>query len=400
MLLSGSLGVSTSFGMMLVLPLYIQMLGGNEANYGVVLSSAALPTAFCIGLLLCYPGRLQAHVVTAIAILVYAGGAAAASLVTESWLPLVFIGILLGTAWAVVYTATPMVMSELVGDADRSTYFGYLTGTQQFGIGTGPVLAGVLIDPLGFGGVFLAAGALGLLAVPLTMIAGLLVPGIGKSNATAPVATAMRGHDRKALSFRGSVTEIMGSDAAFPLAMVLLFACLFTTLTQFQTTFAASRALDYSVFYLSYTAAVIFARFALARLTASWFDTRLIIAVSVSVMALAVATFLVVGSSTVLYVTASVGGGLGYGLALPNVQAQAVNVSTAELRPRILPLAGLLFQLAILVFPLVAGWIIVQFSYQALFAVLLLLVVAQAILGWWQFAAAKRRVPLSPRTDA
>jgi len=387
LLLLGTLGVSTAFGMMLLLPLYVQVLGGNEADFGVVLSSAALPAAICIGLLLCYPDRFRAYVVAAIAIAVYAVGSAAASLVTGSWLPLVFIGILLGTAWAVVYTASPMVMSELVNDADRSTYFGYLTGTQQLGIGTGPVLGRMLLEPLDFRGVFLAGGSLSFLAMVSTVVAGLLASVNRASDSIT--STAARGDDKEALSFREAIAGIMGSEAVIPLTLVILFACLFTTLTQFQTTFAASRTLDYSVFYLSYTAAVIFSRFALAHLTASRFDTRLIIAVSVSLMALAITTFLVVDSSTLLYATASVGVGLGYGLALPNVQAQAVNVSEAALRPRILPLAGLMFQAAILVFPLVAGWIIVRLGYQALFAVLLLMALAKVILGWRHFVAGR-----------
>src|ERR687894_581574 len=105
---------------------------------------------------------------------------------------------------------------------------------------------------------------------------------------------------------------------------------------------------------MAYTVSVIASRFGLAPL-ASRFDTRLVIAAAVSVMALAVAGFLTVGESVLLYAAVSVFVGLGYGLALPNVQAQAVNVSGEEIRPRVLPLAGLLFQAAILLFPLAAG---------------------------------------------
>ena len=171
--------------------------------------------------------------------------------------------------------------------------------------------------------------------------------------------------------------------------MVMLFACLFTSLTQFQTTFASARGLDYSVFYVAYTVAVIASRFGLAPL-ASRFDARLVIAAAVSVMALAVAGFLAVGESVLLYAAASAFVGLGYGLALPSVQAQAVNVSDEEVRPRVLPLAGLLFQAAILVFPLAAGWLIAAFGYPALFAVLVSFAATQAALAWWRYAAARK----------
>jgi MFS family permease len=82
--------------------------------------------------------------------------------------------------------------------------------------------------------------------------------------------------------------------------------------------------------------------------------------------------------------------GLGYGLALPSVQAQAVNVSDEEVRPRVLPLAGLLFQAAMLIFPLVAGWLIAAFGYPALFAVLVSFAAAQAAIAWWRYSAARK----------
>src|ERR687897_217818 len=116
LLLLGTFGVSAAYGMLLLLPLYVQQLGGTEANFGVVLSAATVTAVLCIGLLIRYPGTLRPHTV-------------------------VGIGILLGTAWAVVYTATPMVMSEMVTDEARPAYFGYLTGTQQVGTGAGPVVA-------------------------------------------------------------------------------------------------------------------------------------------------------------------------------------------------------------------------------------------------------------------
>jgi MFS family permease len=129
---------------------------------------------------------------------------------------------------------------------------------------------------------------------------------------------------------------------------------------------------------------------------ASRFDARLVIAAAVSVMVLGMATFLLVGSSVVLYGAASGLLGLGYGLALPSVQAQAFNVSEEPVRPRVLPIAGLLFQAAILGFPLVAGWVIAGLGYPALFAVLIFFALAQAIIGWWRYSAARRASSAPP----
>src|SRR5918998_842621 len=137
LLLLGTFGISLAYGMLLLLPLCVRELGGNEADFGVVLSSAALPAVLCIGLLIRYPEVLRPHSVVALAIAVYAAAAAGASLVSGIWAPPIGFGVLLGTAWAVVYTATPMVLSGMVTDEGRAAFFGYLTGTQQVGIGAG-----------------------------------------------------------------------------------------------------------------------------------------------------------------------------------------------------------------------------------------------------------------------
>jgi len=386
LLLMGTLGISTAFGMLLLLPLYVQELGGDEADLGVVLSAAAVPAVLCIGFLIRYPEALRPHVVVALAIATYGLGAAGASLVTGGWTPLVGIGVLLGTAWAVVYAASPMAMSGMVTDEGRAAYFGYLTGTQQVGIGAGPVIARFLVEtPLGFRGTFLAAGVVCLVAMVLTLVVGALAPG-ARTDAGKEGAEENRS---SAVSFGAAMRHILGSEAAYSLAMILLFACLFTSMTSFQPTFAGARGLDYSVFYVAYTVAVIFSRFVLAGLAAR-FDSRLVIAASVSVMALAVASFLAVGSNVYFYGISSAFLGLGYGLALPGVQAQAVNVSEEQVRPRVLPMAGMLFEGAILSFPLVAGWVITSFGYSALFAVLLAFALVQVTIAWWRFLVAGR----------
>jgi MFS family permease len=394
LLLSGNLGISTAFGMLLLLPLYVQKLGGDEASFGIVMAAATIPAGLSIGLLIRYPEAWRPNVVLTIAVLAYGLGAAGAALVTVTWVPLVGIGVLLGTAWAVVYAASPMVMSEMVSDRERATYFGYLTGTQQLGIGLGPVIGGLLVGGgLGFRGAFLVAGALCAVAAALVFVVGWIVP---DARMTAARTGAGTGDEPGTIApFGSALGRILRSESAFWLVMIALFACLFTTMTSFQTTFAGARGLDFSVYYLSYTAAVIISRFGIASF-ASRYDTRLVIAVATSITALSLASFLLVGSSTLLYGLASGFVGIGYGLALPAAQAQAVNASVESIRPRVLPLAGLLFETTILAFPLLAGWVISRFGYGAVFAVLVLVSLVQAVLGWERFLATRKLTRPAP----
>ena len=240
------------------------------------------------------------------------------------------------------------------------------------------MIARLLVETdLGFRGMFVAASGLCAVAVALTRAVGVLTPDARIKPAEADATTAV--------PFGPAIRRILRSEAIYLFVMILLFACLFTSMTSFQTTFAGAQSLDYSV---TCTAAVIFSRFVLAGV-ASRVDAWLVIAAAVNVMVLAVASFLFVGSSPLVYGAASGALGLGYGLALPTVQAHAVNVSEETVRSRILPISGLVFQAAILGFPLIAGWIIVGFGYQALFAILLSFILAQAAIGWWRFAASR-----------
>ena len=372
LLLGGSLLISLAFGMMLLLPLYVVEQGGTEGDFGLIAASATLTAVVAIGAIIADPDRIPPHRLVAIAIALYAGAAALAS--TGAYgLPLIGLGVILGTSWAVVYTASPMVMSAMVSDAERGSFFGYLTGTQQLGIGLGPVLARPLVQTsLGLQGVFLTAAVIGLggsVAVAL----------IGRTQPSAPRLPAPRTD-----SVGVSLARIARSPAAMPLAIVVLFACLFTSMTSFQTTFGHATGLDFGIYYTSYTAAVLVARFGVGPALRRY-DPIAVIAGSVGMVCLATLSFLVIGTNPILYAAASAALGLGYGVGLPAAQAQVVNASDERLRPRALPVAGLLFQAAVLSFPLVAGSIISALGYTALFIVLVALGLTQGSLAaaWW-----------------
>lgn len=381
--LLAAFGISMSYGITLLLPLFVRDHGGSEGSFGLVLSAAAIPAVVSLGLLAARPERFRPQWVLAASVGVFGAAAAGSALVTGGWEPLIIVGMLLGTSWAVVYTVMPMVINEMVNDAGRVTYFGYLTGTQQLGIGLGPVAGGWLADTsLGLRGTFVVAGVLCVAAMSATFIAAAATPDRRRRTTDGPSSVPSSGSPGIGVALR----SILVSPVAPWMLVIALFACVFTTMTQFQTTFASARHLEYSIFYVSYTVAVIAVRF----LVAPWaqrFDPTKVAAAAISVMVIAVAAFLVVGSHAIAYAVASAALGLGYGLALPTTQALAVSVAPEELRPRVLPVAGLVFQTAILGFPLAVGAIVVQFGYWLLFAVLIGFGVVQMIIAWRQAVA-------------
>jgi hypothetical protein len=82
LLLSGNLGISTAFGMLLLLPLYVQKLGGDEASFGIVMAAATIPAGLSIGLLIRYPEAWRPNVVLTIASFGYGAVFAVLVLVT------------------------------------------------------------------------------------------------------------------------------------------------------------------------------------------------------------------------------------------------------------------------------------------------------------------------------
>lgn len=376
--LLSALGISLAYGMLLLLPLYVIDLGGSEASFGIVLSAAVIPALIALLTLSRRPEALRPQWVLLLAIAAFGAGAVGASAVTGGWRPLILVGLLLGTAWATVYTVMPMVVNEMVTDTGRVTYFGYLTGTQQLGIGTGPVLAGWLKDTsFDFRGTFVLAGMICALAALCTVVGAKLTPDARGVMSASPVAGEQVGLLRAGRT-------ILRSPVAPWLLVIALFACLFTTMTQFQTTYANAQDLNYSIFYIAYTVAVIAVRFVVA----PWvrrFEQSAVIAVAITIMLISVACFLAVGSNALAYASASAAMGLGYGLALPATQAHAVSVAPEAIQPRVLPFAGLVFQAAILSFPLAVGWIVVQTGYWLLFGVLIAFAVVQALIAWREF---------------
>ncbi|PMZ39438.1 MFS transporter, partial [Pseudomonas sp. GW247-3R2A] len=59
-------------------------------------------------------------------------------------------------------------------------------------------------------------------------------------------------------------TQVLSSKAVFPIIMVGLGGCVFGGLSSFQTSYAASRSLDYSLFFFGFMGAAISSRMLIA----------------------------------------------------------------------------------------------------------------------------------------
>lgn len=373
LLLLSVLAASASHGMLLLLPLYITQIGGQESDFGVISAAGTVTAVIAISLLIRFPRAVPPHWTFAATSLVYAAAAFAMSFVDSLGTRLTLLGAVIGTAWAVAYTTGPMIISELVSDERRAMYIGYITGVIQIGFGLGPILGNAILHlGLSFESVFRGASALSVLAALVAIM-------LGKFAVELP-RIRWSGMASKTSLIR-DLCGIGRSPALIPLAMVLLCACVFTTMSRFQTTFADQHQLNFDVFFASYTVAVIFARFVLVRILPDPTSHRTMRATTVGFV-VSIITFLAVNNNEIIYASASVLFGVTYGLSLPLIQANAVNLAPPQLRPRMLPLSGLLFEMAILAFPFIAGRIIDAVGYYATFLVLVGCASTVAALGF------------------
>ncbi|MCL9760440.1 MFS transporter [Frankia sp. AiPa1] len=380
---------SSAYGVLLLLGPFVKTVGGTEQTYGALCAAAAIPTAIALALLLRFPRTVPPNLLLAGSCLVYTAAAVLTADVHSQGAVLVVSAIVLGTAWAVTYTAAPMIASDLSDDRNRATLIGYATGTIQAGFGIGPVLGNALRDAgMSYQQVFLVGAGLAfgaaLLVVPLTVqLRRLPSPGAygGRADEPAtPAAVPAPRPARPAAAEESSLRRMLRSPSVVPLTMVLLSACVFTTMNSFQTTFADSRHLDFDIFYVTYTIAVIAVRLGLARMLSDSASDRVVAVTTVGMTAASVA-FVFVGSSTVLYCLASLLLGCTYGLGLPAFQARAVNLAGPAERVRMLPMAGLLFEVAILAFPIAAGAVVDAHGYRGLFVLLICITGVVTALG-------------------
>jgi MFS family permease len=357
LLYSAALLASIAEGFFLLLPLYVKQVGGNELDVGWILWGGAAGSLLLVGSMTRLLDVMRPASVAALGCAAYAVGAAIFAYSDHiGWYSIVA-GFFQGAGVGLCVTSYPIVITGLIEDGKRSVHFSVLAAFGIAGMGVSPVLANVLTrHGIGFHQIFSASAIMCVVCVALFVLVNRMIDVAGQ-----PIRTDAP---------RGALRAVMTSEAAFPLVMVFLGASMFSSMMNFQTTFAGSRGLDFQVFYVCYITATI-----LSRLTLSHFvnraNPRIMITALLAVMCASLASFSFVGGSALLYGIASTALGSSYGLVYPLIQAHAVNLTAPELRDKVLAYFSFSYFVAVFGFPLVGGWVIVRYGYGA-FVVLLL----------------------------
>ena len=356
--------LSLSYGATFLLSLLIGSRGGNEHDAGSVISAAMLSTFAAV----IVSGHLSDVLGAARSIALFGVLLVAASLgfaLTPGFGNLLlFFGLLLGLGWGVFYTLGPIIVASLVTPAQRAKYFALLSGSMMTGIGSGPLL-GRAASALGY-----PVTAAFYLAALASLIGVLLFWRLDAHLKKTPATSVAR------ISWR-TTSQVLSSQAVFAIIMVGLGGCVFGGLSSFQTSYAASRSLDYSLFFFGFMGAAISSRMLIAGIVVKRDPLRASCLLSGLMMG-SIVLFGFVVDSGFSYVLAAMMLGVGYGLTYSVINGLAANEAPHGTTSQALLLFSLAYFIGVFGFPLLAGKIIVEHGMHAL----LLTVLAVAALNW------------------
>lgn len=359
---------SGAYGLTFILPQLFESFGANEKTVGTMLlltAVATLITVYYSGHLSDIFGRVRvlgaACLSIAVALFLYgsAGGVD---------LRLMIASILLGCGWGLTYSLAPVVMTRLVRSEERVRYFALLSVFIMAGFGLSPVLAS-LVQKVGFtvNDAFYMTAVLCIISAVIFFV---LVAPVQAHSLNAGTETTSRHTLRTAL-------QILHSRALLPIIMVCLGASVFAGMNNFQTVFAKDRGLNYADYFLAYTITVMGFRVLLAR-SKGGKSPYLSIAFLQYVMCGSILLFLFMGNSAVLYIAVAILFGIGYGVSYPILAAMASNDADKALIPQTLQLFAFAYFIGIFGFPLIAGWLIVEFGTGALLWLIIALAFIEA----------------------
>ena len=363
MLWAGCVLAATAYGLTLLLPGWVRAAGGSPAQAGLIYWCGALGA----GAALLFGGRLAERAgagwAAASGCGLYAAATATLAGVGGPGAGACAAGLLLGAGWALFFTSAPVAASQLPGAAPAGTRFLVIAGCNAAGMGTAPIVGQLLLGHgVSYRSLFTVAALASLAAAGLFSLFA----------ATARRRATPAPRDIAARAMFGPARLLLTSRARRFLVMVLLGACVFTTMTTYQATLAASMGVDPSVFYACYTAGVIIPRFTLTRML-----TRLHPATATTAlltgMCASLAGFCLAGHHPAVYAASSVLLGVSYGLAYPLIQAQAVDSAPGQLRHWTLWYFSLAYFAGLYGFPLIAEAVIAIGGCHALIGCLLVI---------------------------
>lgn len=366
--------VAFSVGTFLTLPLALKSRGLDEVFFGQIFAAGAVGALLCSGT---SSWLLRRFGLAAIAPwgsgLFCAGSVTLAICMAHPSLDLVwYIGSALqGMGWGLFLTQGPLCISTIASSQRKAYHFMIYGAFNTLGIGLAPLACRWALDVAVWRFVDLYWIAAAVSGVACLASASAAWRNRYYANATPPP------HQKGELS---AFLAVLRSPSAWFVAMVFLCACVYTSMMNFQTTFAAARHVDYAVFYGFYMLAVVAARFGMSGPL-----SRIAPSTTVPALALLMLASLVMlyasSTSVVAYAGGSLALGVAYGLLYPTIQAQIAEHAPPARQSQALISFSLSYLLARYLFPYFGAHIIQVAGYNALLGALAILAAINVGIG-------------------
>ncbi|XKM14435.1 MFS transporter [Orbaceae bacterium ac157xtp] len=328
----GSFLTSFSYGIMLTFPLFLSrtlalplVMSGKIISMGiigVILSIVLIP----ISLMYIRINRLAC-----IGALIYSSAIIFA--LSGNNLFLYISGFMLGVGWGIIYTLSPIMVSSTSLLKELSKNFMLISAFNMLGAGLSPMLVKLLTDQgvlIEYIFIFAAFSSI----VGSVIFFKIEINNEQKNN-NSPVLPIVK--------------DIFTTKLVIPLVMVLLGACIFSSMMNFQFVFAEKRNLDFSIFYVAYTTAILFARFFLTKFILK-FEQKLVIICLLILMLFSLCLFLFT-TNNLLYIIPSGLLGISYGLVYPLIQTQMVKDVDPNKRSTFLTIFSLSYFIGVFGYP-------------------------------------------------
>ncbi|EJF89141.1 MFS transporter [Bartonella tamiae] len=362
----GSFMTSFSYGVMLTLPLFLSTtLNLSLIKSGQIISMGIIGVIVSITSIPYFLKYISTSVMASMGSFIYT--IAIVLILYTNSIFLYLAELLLGAGWGIIYTLGPIIVSSISLEKELSKNFMFLSAFNMLGAGLSPVIVKIVIDQdSAIENIFIFAALLSFLASIIFLSVNIQK---NKNNKSLPILPIIK--------------IIFTSRSIIPLFMVFLGACIYISMMNFQFVFATNNNLNFSVFYISYTIALLFGRFFLSEFILKISPPTAILSLLL-LMLVSLCLFLIT-TNNIFYALPSSLLGISYGLVYPLIQTQMVNNISSEKRSTYLTIFSLSYFLGVFGYPYIytlsvdTGGILVSFS------VLIFLCILDIVFGLFLF---------------
>lgn len=339
------------YGLSFLLPIYVIGLGGDTSHVGIFLTFSGITTLTMVYLSHNFLHYISAWKLTALGSFSFGIGYFILGFLTTIDSTFYLSALLMGSGWGLFYVTSPIVLSSNVDSFQKAAYFGYLAAFNVLGAGISPIIFKFFsTQEIATQTLFGYGSSLGLIA------AFCLLRGEKYANLTVKPTNLK---SEKSITLR----DILKTYTVYPLIMVLLGACIFTNLMNFQSVYANYFNVNYELFYISFTLSVIIPRFLLGAWL-SKFKSSFLVIVLLIIMWISLLFFYFAENHILLYIISASLFGISYGLIYPQIQAIAVNSVKPYMQATIISYFTFAYFIGIFGFPFISGFLLKYIDYQ------------------------------------